>query len=365
MEIKKCREDKPMSTINTSYGNYGKPTVIYGNDSKKPEKSAESAVQTANTNTDTLTISGSTKGTQLTDYSKFYKGSESIASHGSGAAKHDTVVHYRFDTTDEDGNKVMEKMSKDETLQALKDISAQYGDNVIIEFSGDGLGKIFDYKALHNLPEDHREIPPEMITQLDGPTPLTDEQLAEMHGNHKGTDMEDVMRHLDPDAYKEYQAVKSEGLKKGTIEGVIDGMRYLLKWVNKNAKENPDWEKRYDPDKTAKQTLSERYKNADIYVADDKKTVNMFGGNKLFGIMLSRASANTLRSGHADDKERLLQIIDDGMKALSDMQEKLSGSGYKLGLNITGFRKFELTASNGNDTKSASTANELMRAITG
>lgn len=40
----------------------------------------------------------------------------------------------------------MDKMSREETLQAMKTISAQYGDNVIVEFSGDGLAALVEIK---------------------------------------------------------------------------------------------------------------------------------------------------------------------------------------------------------------------------
>ena len=76
------------------------------------------------------------------DYSQFYRGTTNIPSYGSGAYKKDTLVKYEFNTTDEHGNKVMDKMSKEDTLQAMKDIRSQYGDSVIVEFSGDGLAAL-------------------------------------------------------------------------------------------------------------------------------------------------------------------------------------------------------------------------------
>nr|WP_304579493.1 hypothetical protein [uncultured Acetatifactor sp.] len=76
------------------------------------------------------------------DYSQFYRGTTNIPSYGSGAYKKDTLVKYEFNTTDEHGNKVMDKMSREETLQAMKDIRSQYGDGVIVEFSGDGLAAL-------------------------------------------------------------------------------------------------------------------------------------------------------------------------------------------------------------------------------
>lgn len=76
------------------------------------------------------------------DYSQFYRGTINIPSYGSGAYKKDTLVKYRFNTTDEHGNKVMDKMSKEETMKAVNEISSQYGDSVIVQFSGDGLAAL-------------------------------------------------------------------------------------------------------------------------------------------------------------------------------------------------------------------------------
>ena len=77
------------------------------------------------------------------DYSQFYVGTEQIKSYGSNlAAKKDTLVKYRFNTTDEHGSKVMDKMSKEETMKAMNAISAQYGDSIVVQFSGDGLAAL-------------------------------------------------------------------------------------------------------------------------------------------------------------------------------------------------------------------------------
>ena len=61
------------------------------------------------------------------DYSQFYVGTEQLKSYGSNpAAKKDTLMKYRFNTTDEHGNKVMDKMSKEETMKAVNEISSQF-----------------------------------------------------------------------------------------------------------------------------------------------------------------------------------------------------------------------------------------------
>ncbi|MEZ3426273.1 MAG: hypothetical protein K1W13_02545 [Lachnospiraceae bacterium] len=73
------------------------------------------------------------------DYSRFYKGTEQLKSYGSAAVKKDTLMKYEFNTMDEKGSKVMDKMSKEESFRIMNDITSQYGDNVIVEFSGDAL----------------------------------------------------------------------------------------------------------------------------------------------------------------------------------------------------------------------------------
>ena len=88
------------------------------------------------------------------DYSQFYRGTTNIPSYGNGAYKKDTLVKYEFNTTDEHGNKVMDKMSREETLQAMKDIRSQYGDAVIVEFSGDGMAALVEGKKGSMVPED-------------------------------------------------------------------------------------------------------------------------------------------------------------------------------------------------------------------
>ncbi len=87
------------------------------------------------------------------DYSQFYRGTTNIPSYGSGAYKKGTLVKYEFNTTDEHGNKVMDKMSREETLQAMKDIRSQYGDAVIVEFSGDGMAALVEGKKGSMVPE--------------------------------------------------------------------------------------------------------------------------------------------------------------------------------------------------------------------
>ncbi len=41
-------------------------------------------------------------------------------------------------------------MSREETLQAMKDIRSQYGDDAIVEFSGDGMAALVESRKSGN-----------------------------------------------------------------------------------------------------------------------------------------------------------------------------------------------------------------------
>lgn len=88
------------------------------------------------------------------NYSQFYRGTTNIPSYGAGPYKKDTLVKYMFNTKDAHGNKIRDKMSKEETLQAMKDIRSGYGDTVIVEFSGDGMAALVESKKSSLVPED-------------------------------------------------------------------------------------------------------------------------------------------------------------------------------------------------------------------
>jgi len=159
------------------------------------------------------------------DYSQFYRGTEALPVYGSDAqtAKesglpcYDTIVRYEFNTTDEHGNKIMDKMTREETLQAMKEVSAQYGDNVMVMFSGDGMAALVEAKK----------------GQLD--RPLTEEEIADRAKRQELLDNSIVQMHANrlfiPNIQTNDKLVK--GLE-GTDESVVDAAygiirNYMLK----------------------------------------------------------------------------------------------------------------------------------------
>lgn len=178
------------------------------------------------------------------NYGQFYRGTEQLANYGSGAGKKDTLVRYEFNMTDEKGNKIMDKMTKEETYRTMNEISSQYGDNVIVEFSGDVLTVLEQYgKGILGENVTDRELIP--VEYLKGNHVLTEEELDAMKGSKLGDDMIAVMRDVDPDAYKEYQRISKEGIASGTREGMTAGFRYEISWINKKVNENPKWLEEY------------------------------------------------------------------------------------------------------------------------
>lgn len=87
------------------------------------------------------------------NYSQFYRGTSTIDTYSGGTVGKKQVVKYEFNTTDEYGNKVMDKMSREETLATMKEIRSQYGEDVIVEFSGDGMAALVESGKKANLDE--------------------------------------------------------------------------------------------------------------------------------------------------------------------------------------------------------------------
>lgn len=123
------------------------------------------------------------------DYSQFYKGTESLKSYGSGGnglVPKDTLVRYEFRTTDEKGNKLMDPMTREEALHAMKEISSRYGENVLVEFSGDGLEALAqDIRAQAQARKGSLELTEEEQTERAGKQELMDQSIVHLENTHR------------------------------------------------------------------------------------------------------------------------------------------------------------------------------------
>ncbi|MBQ7564027.1 MAG: hypothetical protein IJT16_08560 [Lachnospiraceae bacterium] len=185
-----------------------------------------------------------------TDYSRFYKGMEPISHYGSGSGQKTSLVKYEFNTTDEQGNKVMDKMSREETLRTMKEISSQYGDEVIVEFSGDGLAALANRSMVKDLPEEHKEIPEGMITYLEGTKQLTEEELKSVPNARSGEEILKDMKEADPDAYEKFEAIRAKTKREGFDPNNNEAL-FLLKW---DMKRQYPWLKIPNNEKSAKES---------------------------------------------------------------------------------------------------------------
>ena len=198
------------------------------------------------------------------NYSQFYRGTTDITSYGNGAYKKDTLVKYEFNTTDENGNKVMDKMSREETLQAMKDISSQYEDGVIVEFSGDGMAALVESRkgvvddsitqeqrdAIENRNKEfHKE-----ITQIDNSIDLTTDNVTKKDCNQnyssslKTTNALDMMKTMDSDAYTKYQKISKESSNE---DRQLNELKYITNWYAGAVKKNPSMVDDYEKQKEA------------------------------------------------------------------------------------------------------------------
>lgn len=299
------------------------------------------------------------------NYGQFYQGMRDITNNGMAAGAKNKVAKYQFNRKDEEGNYVMDKMSREETFRAMKEISSQYSDDVIVEFSGDGLGAFEEHIGKIPLYEDHKEIPEAMLKHLEGPEALTSEQLDFMNQKH-GDDLEAIMKRADPDAYKEYKKAIQSG-KEGTLEGLTAGFRYMYQWVMKKAQSDPKWMDRESITQRAIDDVSKRFKNADVYIGDSTNV--HFSGEKKFGIILSDEELNILKNGSDEEKDKIYKIIEERIKKLSELKEKNKNDellrGFKLGLNVGKKNTISYLAQSQNHIFTADSAEELFKLICG
>ncbi|MBR4574171.1 MAG: hypothetical protein IKO16_04610 [Lachnospiraceae bacterium] len=305
-----------------------------------------------------------------TDYSRFYKGTQQLQTYGSGVEQKDTLVRYEFNTTDENGNKVMDKMSREETIQAMNSITAQYGDNVIVSFSGDGLAALAESVEKKGIDEarilkehvfteeeiaekEARERELEISRQKSKEEgEARQKYLASMGVRHN--DSASIMKSVDPEAYKQYQKMFETGENHGL---------FLARWMNQY--ENGKTQSSPKADSNIIDDLSSRFSNAVFSVSDGKDNSSK---EKEFSVILSTDEMNILKHGSEEEKNKLYSLIEDSLKKISDAVSGASDKDllnrFMVGVNIEGSNLLNFFAQGEDKTYSASTMDELIKAIT-
>ena len=278
------------------------------------------------------------------NYGQFYKGTESAKTYGSGEkGKKDKVVKYQFNTTDEKGNKIMDKMSREETLQAMKDIRSQYGDDVIVEFSGDGMAALVESKNSGNGPDldsimgaGQRTIPDDMVTQLEG----TYQIVSEDDEVKTHVSWHDTLRQKAPDVCDELDDLMQQIFDHG-LNHRDDGEKFgkkFIELVTKAERAIAEYDEKADiaVDKpTVGETqlsekaqallrrLRETYGDMDFFVADFSKGDNakdiLTKAGKEFSVIFTVEELEKMASDEKYEKEYM-----DRVQGARRMSEKIN-----------------------------------------
>lgn len=283
------------------------------------------------------------------DYSQFYVGTEQLKSYGSNpAAKKDALVKYRFNTTDEHGNRVMDRMSREETLQAMKDIRSQYGNDAIVEFSGDGMAALVESKKSGNgadldkimakAPE-QRAVPEDMITHLEGTYRIVsaDDEINKHVGWH------DTLKEKAPDVCGELDDLM-QNILDHAINHSGDGEKFGARFVElvqkaekaisaydakKGSIENTVGETQLSEKAQALlKKLRETYGDMDFFAADFSKGDNakdiLSKAGKEFSVILTVEELEKMASDEKYEKEYMEKV--QGARCMSEQVSKEYGA---------------------------------------
>lgn len=246
------------------------------------------------------------------NYSQFFKGMQDIPSYGSGEGQKKQIARYEFNTTDENGNKIMDKMTKEETMRTMNEISAMYGDSVIVSFSGDGLAALAEGAKGDQSSFRCRDINTGEYVEHDFEA---QRKQAEAYW--------DTMNKLQntPEVYQEYLRLKGTGqdgaahslfaeftTKTRGLEYKYDGR--LSKDGLSLRTESPIDPRDYED---TLQDLSKRY-NADFYLGAE---VFRQSGSKDYSVELTSDELKTLKSGKGQEKNYLHGLIKEAFSAMN------------------------------------------------
>lgn len=263
------------------------------------------------------------------NYSQFYRGTQKIKNYGSNSsAQKDTLVKYEFNTTDKDGNKIMDKMTKEETMRAMNEISSQYGDNVVVEFSGDGLAALVDDPKGTCIPQPTEE---QLAAKAEKDAAFLNDivqnehvEVAEEHITGR-IDYNKIMHEKSPEVAKEVDGYFREYNYTRDQSYIAKAARTTLNWFKDSYAKHRDWFEVQPESKTTAadsgtklskkaqkllDELSKKYKNMDFMVGSGKDMKSlMAGSSKEYSVLFS---AEELEKMASDDsyKDEMLGKID-------------------------------------------------------
>ena len=266
------------------------------------------------------------------NYSQFYRGATTIPTSGGGTVGPRQLVKYEFNTRDEQGNKVMDKMSREETLAAMKEIRSQYGDDVMIEFSGDGMaalvegGKNADLDGIVKPDEAKQAAFQDTIIQMENThvVKTTEDAPGRM----------DILKEKAPNLYNEIQELNHNIInhKNGEKYGhrFLELHKRAEKVLNAAAEEETRVEQTGETQLSQKaqkllEKLRKKYGNIDFMVGDydnaeDAKKL-LSGGTKETSVLFSVEELEKMASSTKTENE-YMNRIQDVLGKVDEIQKK-------------------------------------------
>ncbi len=281
------------------------------------------------------------------NYSQFYKGTEPIKSYGNGENKKDTLVKYEFNTTDEKGNKLMDQMTREETLQVMNDIRSQYGDNVIVEFSGDGMAALVEGQKGAIIPQPTEEQQAEKAEKdaafLNEIVQNEHIEVAEEHITGR-INYNKIMHEKTPETAAQMDSYMHEFGSTKDKTYLQKAAKLALDWFKENYVKHRDWfetqesnqataaAKGYEGKLSSRaqkvlDELSKKYGNMDFFVADFESAADvraiMARSKKDFSVLLTPDELEKMASDEKYKEECMSRI--EGAVRMSERINKQFG----------------------------------------
>lgn len=298
------------------------------------------------------------------NYSQFFKGMQDIQSYGSAEGQKKQIARYEFNTTDENGNHVMDKMSKEETMRTMNEISAMYGDSVIVSFSGDGFAALAEGIEKKGLNPTLREIKMSEAdyAYVEEQQRIANEKAKERLSNESELDkcqreFDERWKREDPEAFKKYQELCKD-------EDPMVSARFMNEWIKSRVNGTLKKTSTEAADKEALDKLSSKFK--DVSFGKDDGSTSLFGKNR-FSVLLSDDELSILKYGSDSAKKKIYDIIEKSLKALSDIETDETNNkwmdGVLFGIKIGSDNKASYLAQNDSGSYIADTFEELVDSL--
>lgn len=240
--------------------------------------------------------------------------------------------------------------------------------------------------AVNQVSTNYNEARPAKVYKLAGRSKIDQQALKDNWEDIKASAKDDLIEESKKNGYyRDSNTIYKDGVvyeRSNATETEAD--RSSAKTQTVREKEVPVQD--YSRDNGIKQDYSSRNelrenRNVLEQLSQKFKNVSFAGGgagrlrgNKEYSVILSDEEMDILKNGSDEEKEKLYKTIEDSLKELSDMKEKIKGNDFfgkfSFGLSIntkagTNESIINFLAQSGDKTYSAASTDELIKLISG